>query len=357
MIDPDDMDEKPRIKIDNQNSINDRLQEFLPKKVTTTADSVPSTEDALKKLFEKLFRAIKNFLHKKSSDQYRQVIAQFNPHQESIDYGCVSIFKFVGDIRETIAKEAIYFDTFDIIQCPNPWQILYGFTLAKAQDLWNIERYETVGDAFIKMTTSLYLYWRYPQYDENRLTTLKTALISNQNLALIALEKKIYKFIFSSLNEKIHELFFKRFSFMYTDDDDNYLFQLKAKDLADCIEALIGIFLIHGSASTALAFLDYLDLKAFDPTKTRIDLKKPIQPITPKIITNVHQYNNESMEEITLIEIQDKLFDLNTTKNNFNLFERLYIESLLNEVEEIIDYKFNNKYYLCKYIKSNENRL
>nr|XP_027197670.1 endoribonuclease dcr-1-like [Dermatophagoides pteronyssinus] len=349
-IDPDSMDEKSQSKIYRQNTINDKLKEILPKKdISIEKSSTSLSEDSMEKLFEKLFRTIKSFLHEKnrqkSSDDYGQFIAQLNPDQEAIDYGYVSIFKFVGNIRETIDNEAIFFDTFDIIQCPNPWQILYGLTLAKAQDLWNIERYETIGDAFIKMTTSLYLYWKYPKYDESRLTTLKTALISNQNLAQIALEKKIHQLIFGSLNETIYELFFKRFSFMHTTDDDNYLSVLKMKDLADCIEALIGVFLIHGSASTALAFLEYLDLKAFDPTKAKIDLEKHLQPKKPIIITDIYQYK-ESIEEIPLFEIEEKLFNLNPIKHDSDLFERFYCESMLDEVEKIIDYKFNNKYYL-----------
>ncbi|KAH9511208.1 Dicer dimerization domain [Dermatophagoides farinae] len=356
MIDPDSMDKDvPRPKtIGHQNQITNMLQRFLPENESSTTDSSSSScsENSLKKLFEELFSKIKSFLSHtknkhKSADHHGRVIAQFNPHQETIDYGEVSIFKFEGNIHETIAKEAIFFDTFDIIQCPNPWQILYGLTLAKAQDLWNIERYETVGDAFIKMTTSLYLYWQYPQYDEYRLTALKMALISNHNLSLIALEKGIQKFIFGSLNEQIHELFFKRISFMHKDDDDDYLIELKSKDLADCIEALIGVFLIHGSASTALAFLEYIDLKAFDPRKAKIDLEKRIRQNETVIITDVHDYNKKSVEEIPLPEIRAKLFDFNPTKpQNYNVFESFYRESLLNDVEEIIDYKFNNKYYL-----------
>src|SRR5699024_2737983 len=74
--------------------------------------------------------------------------------KETFEYGEVSVFKFEGDIDRHID---IKFDTFDLDAYINPWQILQALTLAKAKDLWNLERLETIGDSFIKMASSLYL--------------------------------------------------------------------------------------------------------------------------------------------------------------------------------------------------------
>lgn len=62
---------------------------------------------------------------------------------------------------------------------------------AKSNGLVNLERLETLGDSFLKLTSSLYIITKYPNYDEGRATTLKSKLISNKNLFYLGRAKNL----------------------------------------------------------------------------------------------------------------------------------------------------------------------
>lgn len=62
---------------------------------------------------------------------------------------------------------------------------------AKANDIVNLERYETLGDSFLKLIVSLYINLKYSHYDEGRATILKSKLISNKNLYYIGIQKNL----------------------------------------------------------------------------------------------------------------------------------------------------------------------
>lgn len=69
---------------------------------------------------------------------------------------------------------------------------LYGaLTCAKADDIVNLERLETLGDSFLKLITSVYTTLRFPSFDEGRATQLKGRLVSNKNLYYLAKNKNL----------------------------------------------------------------------------------------------------------------------------------------------------------------------
>jgi endoribonuclease Dicer len=55
-------------------------------------------------------------------------------------------------------------------------------TTSNAGDVFDMERYEVLGDGFLKFIVSLFLYKEYENWHEGYLTTLKGKLVSNRNL-------------------------------------------------------------------------------------------------------------------------------------------------------------------------------
>jgi endoribonuclease Dicer len=59
---------------------------------------------------------------------------------------------------------------------------LQALTSASANDFLNLERLETLGDSFLKLISSLYLFRQYELVNEGELTCIKGKLIGNLNL-------------------------------------------------------------------------------------------------------------------------------------------------------------------------------
>ncbi|KAK4883339.1 hypothetical protein RN001_006658 [Aquatica leii] len=74
---------------------------------------------------------------------------------------------------------------------PELVDVYTALTTAKNNDVINLERMETLGDSFLKLSVSLFVILRYPNFDEGRLTTFKGQLISNKNLYYIGKKKNI----------------------------------------------------------------------------------------------------------------------------------------------------------------------
>ncbi|XP_053604305.1 endoribonuclease Dicer [Plodia interpunctella] len=65
---------------------------------------------------------------------------------------------------------------------PELRDVLAALTAIKSHDTFNLERVETLGDSFLKFAASLYLYHKFPLLQEGQLTNIKGRLIGNRNL-------------------------------------------------------------------------------------------------------------------------------------------------------------------------------
>lgn len=74
---------------------------------------------------------------------------------------------------------------------PELRELFEAICTAKANDVVNLERYETLGDSFLKLIVSLYVYLKYPEYDEGKATILKSKLVSNKNLYYHGIRKNL----------------------------------------------------------------------------------------------------------------------------------------------------------------------
>ncbi|KAJ8678833.1 hypothetical protein QAD02_014620 [Eretmocerus hayati] len=75
---------------------------------------------------------------------------------------------------------------------PSPADILQNCLTAKsAHDAFNFERSETLGDSFLKFATSLFLFHQYQMYEEGPLTFLKGKIVGNLNLYRCGTQKNL----------------------------------------------------------------------------------------------------------------------------------------------------------------------
>lgn len=65
---------------------------------------------------------------------------------------------------------------------PSPSILLQALTMSNANDGINLERLETVGDSFLKYAVTAHLYCTYPSVHEGKLSHLRSRQISNLNL-------------------------------------------------------------------------------------------------------------------------------------------------------------------------------
>ncbi len=66
------------------------------------------------------------------------------------------------------------------------------------------ERLEYLGDAVLELVTSVFLFNRYPQYQEGMLTNLRASLVKTSTLAQLALELGLDKHLLMSKGEEEH---------------------------------------------------------------------------------------------------------------------------------------------------------
>ncbi|XP_050314250.1 endoribonuclease Dicer isoform X2 [Anthonomus grandis grandis] len=82
-------------------------------------------------------------------------------------------------------------ETSNISVGPELNLIYKAMATIKANDIVNMERLETLGDSFLKYIASLYIYLRFPTFNEGSATTLKGRLVSNKNLFYLGVRKNI----------------------------------------------------------------------------------------------------------------------------------------------------------------------
>lgn len=76
-------------------------------------------------------------------------------------------------------------------QGPDLKDIYQVLASKKCNEVVNLERLETLGDSFLKLASSLYIWLKYPKYCEGKASTLKGKLISNKNLYYCGIQKRL----------------------------------------------------------------------------------------------------------------------------------------------------------------------
>lgn len=74
---------------------------------------------------------------------------------------------------------------------PSPSVILQALTMSNANDGINLERLETIGDSFLKYAITDYLYSKYENIHEGKLSHLRSKQVSNLNLYRLGKKKNL----------------------------------------------------------------------------------------------------------------------------------------------------------------------
>ncbi|XP_050325821.1 endoribonuclease dcr-1 isoform X1 [Bactrocera neohumeralis] len=82
---------------------------------------------------------------------------------------------------------------------------LAALTTAGANDVFDMERFEFLGDSFLKFSVSLYLVHKFPKWHEGFLTEVKGKFVSNRNLIYCMLDTDIPERISGYLFKPPHE--------------------------------------------------------------------------------------------------------------------------------------------------------
>ena len=217
------------------------------------------------------------------SDQSTLVLTQTNLRgYEDYGYGVLATQQIsFGEDKEPQVKLLSNPDFTDfLLRGPDNALLLQALTPKGAKDSINLERLETLGDSFLKLSTTVFLFCDRPIDHEGKLTTSRSRRVGNLNLFLLAKQegKEITKMLFSTAFEPrqmwIPPCFtFKEKSPQPAATDGDNVTQLTEKDrhynyhkatdkgVADCIESLIGSYLVAGGIEAALRFMKWMGIK------------------------------------------------------------------------------------------------
>ncbi|XP_013149103.1 PREDICTED: endoribonuclease Dicer [Papilio polytes] len=270
----------------------------------------------------------------------------------------------------------IYNDKIDILlrepvgRGPEQKDILAALTTIKSHDNFNLERAETLGDAFLKFAASLYLFHKFPTLNEGQLTNIKGRLIGNRNLyyagekirlgGRMKIEgfsprtdfvvpgflapKEVQEFmeekgirpsfllgmqfpLEDALSGKLSSESIAQMEKRYTECDgvaeqepqwgaQNSMQCYVSvqvthdKSVADCVEALVGTYLVHGGVLGAIKVLEWMKI---------IPEKDDLASLLTRPVRTVLSTNPVPLTEIDFL--------LNYSRQ---------------EVEQILNYKFND---------------
>ncbi|KAG0494006.1 hypothetical protein HPP92_005000 [Vanilla planifolia] len=159
--------------------------------------------------------------------------------------------------------------------------ILEALTTERCMERFSLERFEVLGDAFLKYVVSRHCFLSYDGLDEGQLTRRREILVKNLNLCELAIKNNLHMYIRDELFEP--SLYFplgRPCTQVCSVDTESTLHCFKMKDgtdyadvkcnkchhwlqrktIADAVEALVGAFLVESGFKAAISFLRWLGL-------------------------------------------------------------------------------------------------
>ncbi|CAH0384189.1 unnamed protein product [Bemisia tabaci] len=286
----------------------------------------------------------------------------------------------------------------DNIPGPNPSLLLQALTMSNANDGINLERLETIGDSFLKYAITVYLYCTYENIHEGKLSHLRSKQVSNLNLYRLGKRKVFGESMIatkfephdnwlppcyyvpreleqalievgmpaSSWNQadlpalrdmspdKIREVVQEQLVNTLTCLDSIPLDRLPCfvpynlitqhsipdKSIADCVEALIGAYLIACGPRGALLFMSWLGIRVL-PWK-EVECSNPEQSVNH--VGCMLNKDNKMVEYTDIKQPSSPLIrnlpnanaEMNKLLDGFDVFERN------------IHYRFSDRSYLLQ---------
>jgi ribonuclease-3 len=128
--------------------------------------------------------------------------------------------------------------------------------------LYNNERLEFLGDAVLEVISSEYLYHKYPDYPEGKLTRLRASMVCEPTLALCTKELELGKYLLLGKGEDA------------TGGRD------RDSIMSDALEAVIGAIYLDGGLANAKEFIEKFILNDLENKQLFFDSKTILQEMT-----------------------------------------------------------------------------
>ena len=174
------------------------------------------------------------------------------------------------DITEVPSNEKISYSN----RGPDNCLILQALTPRGANDSVNLERLELLGDSFLKLITSVYLYNSRPKNHEGKLSEARSRRVANINLFVLGKKKGITNTILSSDFVTGSESFRERLRWVppgYTTLEESH--KVTDKSVADTVEALIGAHTVAGGLEGGITLMKWFGIKINDGSSTTVPPK------------------------------------------------------------------------------------
>lgn len=127
--------------------------------------------------------------------------------------------------------------------------------------LCNNERLEFLGDAVLELTTSEFLYEKYPEYPEGELTRIRASIVCEQTLAFCTKELDLGKYL------------------MLGKGEDKTGGRERKSILSDAMEAIIGAVYMDGGFANAKEFIHRFILNDIEHKQLFFDSKTILQEL------------------------------------------------------------------------------
>lgn len=150
----------------------------------------------------------------------------------------------------------------DRFTSPDSTLVVQALTLQGAQDCFNMERLELLGDTFLKMITTVSLHSTLPTAPVSILTNRRSKMFSNIRLYYLAKKKHIPSrmkaTIFKARSMWLPPGYKLNDNKMGGEYEQVAMQLIPDKRVADCAEALIGAYIVAGGITAGFRFLEWL---------------------------------------------------------------------------------------------------
>ncbi|XP_057315255.1 endoribonuclease Dicer-like isoform X2 [Hydractinia symbiolongicarpus] len=263
--------------------------------------------------------------------------------------------------RETDVLNYILRLRCDVKTSPSAVSVLECLSTRQAKMNFDLERLEMLGDSFLKQAITIYLFFKNPQYHEGKLSSKRKNCISNKNLSRIAKDVGLPSFIcnsqFGCMNTEsknqnprtvwlppghvraVDAMVSDDIMEAEGDDLDCSLYErslpyheVQDKSLADCVEAMIGLYLKTGGVNLALKFMQkYLGLN-----------------VLYRAITNTDQCKVQNGTQSCYADYPLAASAIMRPGATEHDISQLYNQGKFLRFEDILGYSFTDKSYLVQ---------
>ncbi|KAJ6837174.1 endoribonuclease Dicer-like protein 4-like isoform X1 [Iris pallida] len=189
--------------------------------------------------------------------------------------------------------------------------ILEALTTEKCMERFSLERFEVLGDAFLKYVVGRHSFLSYQGLDEGQLTKKRSSIVNNSHLYEMAIKNNLQVYICDELFNPSNFFALGRPCTVVCDVNTESIIHsqrgtdttvdgteasnvkctkshrwLHRKTIADVVEALVGVFLVESGFRDAIAFLQWIGIqvgfevsniyKFLDESKSNLSLSKSI---------------------------------------------------------------------------------